>query len=99
MEETSVAVADIQSNKGQKPELKSAEMKNDYKSEIYRRGDMVVEKKFLVSDEKAARRAIQLTVSQNGNTLSMNDLLPDGWSIIEEYGDRGARMRFGAKEI
>jgi hypothetical protein len=57
---------------------------------IYQRGNLVIKKDFSASDKNMwPLRAIELIVSQNGQTLRMNDLLPEGWTIIEDLFETG----------
>jgi hypothetical protein len=89
--EVSVAKAEVESKKTTKIKhaieqgSASNETSQAYESERYQRGDLIIEKRFSVAEKDLwPLRSIDLTVSQNGQKLRMNDLLPEGWTIVED---------------
>ena len=89
--EVSVAEAEVESKKTTKikPATEQGSASNEtsqaYESERYQRSNLIIEKRFSASEKDLwPLRSIDLTVSQNGQKLRMNDLLPEGWAIVED---------------
>src|SRR3954462_13192543 len=68
--------------------------------EIYQRGDLVVEKKFVPSEKVIwPLRSIEISVSQKGESLRMNDLLSEEWAVVEDPYSIGPGADFPTNRI